>query len=179
MEEAKGTFQESMEICISSRIRYFGIRIIVWSFFAAAGIFSFLLAEGWIIGLVALLGAIKAFFVLSFICICISSIIVYFYNQTEARRGPLAISQRIQAWITEKEQSLNPVTIQLARTSKLLALFFSTITVGPFLTTIVVKVLGYEKWVDYGLSFLSSLIFSIVWVSIYSGAITILKGIFA
>jgi len=167
-----------MEISVFSEGTSVHIKIISWLSIAIVSIFSFLLAESWIIGLVALLGGIKAFFILSIICTFISFAIVYFYDSTEAKRGRFSVSQRIRTWVTRKEKSLNPTALKLARTSKLFALIFLTVTAGPFLTTVMVKVLGYKKWTDYSLSFLSSALFSLVWATVYSGSITILARIF-
>lgn len=167
-----------METNTLERIGAIGIKVISYLFLILIGLVTFLLAEGWIIGLVFLLGAIKAFLVLLVICVCISFAIVYFYDHTRNRGRVHVLGERIQVWIAKKEGTLNPVTLKLAQISKLLALVFSTVTVGPFLTTVTIKFLGYKKWTDYVFAFMSSTLFCFVWVAIYSGAIAVLSNIF-
>ena len=49
-----------------------------------------------------------------------------------------------------------------------------SVTVGPFLTAIVVKVRGTDPHAAYRMCVMSSAIFSAVWVAVYAGGLVVL-----
>lgn len=149
-------------------------RWIVGSSAGVMAILGIILGESWIIALVAFLGFLKGFIALTVISIVISWLIVYIYGLAEK---PNSLNQRIKKWLIQKEEKLPPLGKKLAQTSKALGLIVSSVTAGPFLTTIFIKTLGYSQKQSYFLSFLSSAVFSLIWVAIYSGAIMGFKEI--
>lgn len=149
-------------------------RWIVGSGASAMAILGMILGESWIIALVAFLGFFKGFLTLAVISIIISWLIVYIYGLTEK---PDSLNQRIKKWLLRKEEKLPSLGKKLAQTSKGLGLIASSVTAGPFLTAIFIKTLGYTQKQSYFLSFISSILFSLLWSAIYSGAIIGIKEI--
>jgi len=149
-------------------------RWIVGSGATITAILGIILGESWIIALVAFWGFFKGFLALTVISIVISWLIVYIYGLIEK---PDSFNQLIKKWLLQKEEKLPPLGKKLAQTSKGLGLIVSSVTAGPFLTTIFIKTLGYTQKQSYFLSFLSSAIFSLTWAAIYNGAIIGFKEI--
>lgn len=147
-------------------------RWIVGSGASVMAIIGIILGESWIIALVAFLGFFWGFVALTIISVIISWIIIYIYTLV---KKPGGLAQRIQNWIKKKEKNLSPTGSKLAKTSKLLGLIVSSVTVGPFITTIFIETLGYNQKQSYLLALTSSAIFSLVWSAIYSGAIVGIK----
>ena len=149
-------------------------RWIAGSTAGSIAILGIIIGESWIIALVAFLGFFRGFIALTVISMVISWLIVYIYGATEK---PNSFNQRIKKWLLRKEEKLPPLGKKLAQTSKGLGLIISSVIAGPFLTTIFVKTLGYSQKQSYFLSFISSVLFSLTWAAIYSGAIIGIKEI--
>ncbi|MCX6806989.1 MAG: hypothetical protein NT135_02620 [Candidatus Berkelbacteria bacterium] len=149
-------------------------RWIIGSGTGVMAIIGIILGESWIIALVVFLGFFKGFLALTAISVVVSWLIVYLYGSAEK---PNSFNQKIKKWLFQKEERLSPTGKKLAKTSKGLGLIVSSITAGPFLTTIFIKTLGYSQKQGYFLSFLSSVFFSFTWAAIYSGAIMGFKEI--
>jgi hypothetical protein len=146
----------------------------IWKWFIGISVFGgtilgIILGESWIAGLVFFFGFFWGALILTLISILVSWIIVYVFSLGDKPKGA---ALRIQNWIRKKEKNLSPVGLKLAKTSKFLGLIVSSITAGPFITTIFIKTLGYNQKQSYLLALVSSVIFSLVWSAIYSGAIS-------
>ncbi len=145
---------------------------------AIAGIVGVLLSEGWIVGSVALLGPVWAFLLVSTVCSAISVVIAYAYDAQEGRHGPGVTIARLRAWIASKEEYVNRRVAALARFSEWVAFVIMSVTIGPFLTAVAVKVRGGGRGFAYALCVASSVLFSAVWVAVYSGGIAVVRKVF-
>jgi hypothetical protein len=145
---------------------------------AAAVVAGFVLGEGWIIGLVAGLGPLRAFLVVAAVSSAGSCLIAFAFDESEAKRGALPLVARIRRWIADKRADVERRTAALANVSAVLAFLLLSVSVGPFLTAVAVKLRDGEPRVDYALCVVSSVIFSAVWVSIYWGGVAAVRQVF-
>lgn len=145
---------------------------------AVALVAGVVVGEGWIIGLVAGLGPIRAFLVVAAVSCAGSCLIAFAFDESEAKRGALPLVARIRRWIADKRADVERRTAALANVSAVLALVLLSVTVGPFLTAVAVKLRGGKPRGDYALCVASSVIFSAVWVSIYWGGVTAVRQVF-
>jgi hypothetical protein len=145
---------------------------------AAAVVAGVVVGEGWIIGLVAGLGPLRAFLVVVAVSCAGSCLIAFAFDEGEAKRGALPVVARIRRWIADKRAGVEKRTAALANMSAVLAFVLLSVTVGPFLTAVAVKLRGGESRADYALCVIASVIFSAVWVSIYWGGVTAVRQVF-
>jgi hypothetical protein len=145
---------------------------------AAAVVAGFLLGEGWIIGLVAGLGPLKAFLVIAAVSCAGSCLIAFAFDESEARRGALPMVARVRRWIADKRAVVERRTAALVNMSAVLAFVLLSVSVGPFLTTIAIKIRDGGSRMDYALCVATSVIFSAVWVSIYWGGVAAVRQVF-
>lgn len=150
-------------------------RLLIISGFSLSSVVGVIIGESWIIALIVFLGPLFGFIFLSLISFIISLIVLFAYDK--GGFSNLSIIRNIHRWAKNKEKNINPLSIGLLKTSKMLAFLFSTITAGPFITIIFSKIVARSKTNFYILALASSLIFSLTWTLIYSGAIMIIKQI--
>ena len=146
---------------------------------AAAGVGLFLLGESWIIALAAALGWLPAVVVVTLGNTAGCFLVAYAYEAEETTHGVAYPIRRIRAWIDERRDYVQRRVHALARLSAGLAFVILSVTVGPFLTTIALKVRGTARRRAFVLAALSSAIFSVTWVTVYSGGIGLLREVFA
>ncbi len=135
-------------------------------------------SESIIIAAVVALGPLGAFALLFFGCGAISMFIAYAFDAEEAHRGVSPLVGKVRAWIVRKRASVEARAERVARLSEAIAFVVLSVTVGPFLTTIAVKLRGGAPRPAYLLSLLSSAIFSAVWVTVYAGGIAVVRQAF-
>ncbi len=98
--------------------------------------------------------------------------IVQFYERT------LFTSSRIKMfddWIRRKEDGIDVRWHKIAQTSKFLAITFSSLVSGVFITSILVPVLGFRGRKAYIITLYNVLAFYLFWTSLYSGAFEIIR----
>lgn len=150
-------------------------RLIFLSGLSLSSLIGVILGESWIIITVVAFGPLIGFIILSIISFIISTIILIAYEK--GRFSNWSFVRKINQWAKNKEENLNSTSLKLLKLSKALAFIFSTITAGPFITVIFSKVFAHPKTNFYLLALISSLIFSLTWTLIYSGAIILIKEI--
>ena len=138
------------------------------------GVLGVVVSEGAIVGAVALFGPLAALGVLFLGCSAISILIAYAFDAEEARHGTAPLVGRTRAWIARKRVRAEERAERLAHLSEAVAFVVLSVTVGPFLTAIVVKVRGGSRTTAYVLCMASSAIFSAVWVAVYAGGLAVL-----
>jgi hypothetical protein len=138
------------------------------------GVLGVVVSEGAIIAAVGLFGPPVAFAVLFVGCSAISILIAYAFDADEAKHGAAPLVGRTRAWIARKRTRAEERARQLAHLSEATAFVVLSVTVGPFLTAIVIKVRGTGQHAAYLMSVMSSAIFSAVWVAIYAGGLAVL-----
>jgi hypothetical protein len=144
---------------------------------AATVVAGVVLGEGWIIGLVAGLGPLRAFLVVAAVSCAGSCLIGFAFDEREAKRGAFPLVARVRRWIADKRALVERRTAALANTSAVLAFVLLSVTVGPFLTAVAVKLRGGESRADYVLCVTASVIFSAVWVSVYWGGVAAVRQV--
>lgn len=155
------------------------VRLLAAAAAAVAGAGLFVLGEGWIIALTAALGWLPAVVVLTLGNTAGCLLIAYAYDAEEAAHGVARPIRRVRAWVDERRDYVERRVHALARLSAVLAFVILSVTIGPFLTTIALKVRGVVGRKALALSALSSAIFSVTWVTIYSGGISLVREVFA
>jgi hypothetical protein len=140
------------------------------TFFGVAGVIFF---EGALIGLVALMGPLPAFILAASACTPICALIAYAFDAGEDGRGVSPLVARARVWIARNRTRAQARAGRLADLSEGVAFAVLSLTVGPFLTTVVVKLRGPSRRTAYVLGALSSTLFSAVWVAIYAGGIAV------
>jgi hypothetical protein len=151
------------------------LKIVAWAGAALAGVAGLVLSEAWLVALVAALGALRAFLVLSVGCAAVSVLIVYAFETREAQRGASQAIARVRAWIARKQGAVERRAAALAHLSAFLALVVLSVTVGPFLTAIAIGIRGHARSEAYGLAIVSSVLFSATWVVVYSGGLAVIR----
>ncbi len=135
------------------------------------------LGDGWIIGLVAGLGPLRAFLVVAAVSCAGSCLIAFAFDEGEAKRGALPLVARVRRWIADKRAVVERRTAALANVSSVFAFVLLSVSVGPFLTAVAVKVRGGEPRADYALCVIASVIFSAVWVTVYWGGVAAVRQV--
>jgi hypothetical protein len=133
------------------------------------------LAEGWIVVLVATLGPTLAFLVVAAVGSAGAVLVAYAYDAEEGRYGPGTLVSRVRRWIAAREHSVAGRAAALTRFSEAVALLVLSVTVGPFLTAIAIKIRGGTRATAYGLCVVSAAVFAATWVTIYSGGLAVLR----
>ncbi len=141
----------------------------------ALGVLGVVFSESIIIGAVVAFGPLGAFGLLFFGCSGISMFIAYAFDAEEAHRGVSPLVGRVRAWIARKRGAVEARAERVAHLSEAVAFVVMSVTVGPFLTTVAVKLRGGAPRPAYLLSLLSSAIFSAVWVTVYAGGIAVVR----
>ncbi|MBU0597636.1 hypothetical protein KKF61_01415 [Patescibacteria group bacterium] len=138
-----------------------------------ASILLIIFGESWLIASTLYIGPTITFFI--FFPISFTMCFGVFYIYHFQRKSENKIIIKIEGWIQNKEKKINRITLKLIKISKGFGLLFSTLIVGPLPTTIIIGLLGY-KWKN-GILLIAifNLIFLLVWIGIYSGAIKILS----
>ena len=106
-------------------------------------------SEGAIIATVGLFGPPVAFAVLFVGCSAISILIAYAFDAEEAKHGAAPLVGRTRAWIARKRTRAEERAQRLAHLSEATAFVVLSVTVGPFLTAIVIKVRGADRRAAY------------------------------
>jgi hypothetical protein len=145
---------------------------------AVLGVFGVVFAEGAIIALVALAGPLTAFGVLTFGCSAISMLIAFAFDAEDAGRGPTPLVRRTRAWIARRRAEAERRAARLAHLSEVVAFVVLSVTVGPFITTIAIKLRDGTPQRDYLLCIASSVLFSAAWVLVYSGGLAVVRQAF-
>ena len=143
-----------------------------------AGAATFLLSELAIVGLVAALGPGAAFAVLAIGCAALSVLIALAFDAEEKGRGRTRPLARARAWINRNLEAAERRSQRFAHLSEAAAFAALSVTAGPFLTTIVVKLRGGSPRESYLLAVASSALFSALWVAVYSGGLAVLRKAF-
>lgn len=143
----------------------------------ALGALSIAFSESLIIAAVVAFGTLAAFVVVFLVCGVISAFVAYAFDAEEAHRGTAPLVRRVRAWIARRRATVEARAENLAHLSEVLVFVVLSVTVGPFLTTVAVKLRGGSPKTAYALSLLSSAVFSAVWVSIYSGGVAALRHV--
>jgi len=138
------------------------------------GVLGVVASEGAIIASVALFGPPVAFAVLFVGCSAISVLIAYAFDAEEARHGAAPLVGRARAWIARKRERAEERARRLAHLSEATAFVVLSVTVGPLLTAIIVKVRGTNPRTAYLMCVMSSAVFSAVWVAVYAGGLAVL-----
>jgi len=142
---------------------------------STTSVLGFIFGEAAIIAVVALLGPLLGFLALSAICAVISTIVVFAYDKGEwSKWGPI---ERVNRWVRRREGNMSRLALKLAKVSWVLAFLFSTVTAGPFVTVILLKVIGRPQTNSYLLALASSLVFSATWTAIYSGFLLVVTRV--
>lgn len=142
------------------------------------GAVGFVLAEGWIVALVAGLGPLAAFVVVTAVSSAGSVLIAYAFD-CDAEMGTGPFIARVRRWIAEKRIRVEARMGRFAEASAVFAFVALSVTVGPFLTAIAVKLRGESPRGDYALCVLASAIFSAVWVFVYWGGVAAIRAAFS
>ena len=150
-------------------------RFLIISGFSISSLFGVIIGESWIIALVIFLGPFLGFIALSIISTIISLIVLFAYGKGDLSNLPTI--RKINRWAKNKEKNINPISLRLLKLSKIAAFIFSSVTAGPFITIIFSKVFANPRSNFYLLAVTSSLLFSLTWVIIYSGAIILIREI--
>jgi len=136
---------------------------------------SVIATEGAIIAAVATFGPLLAFGILFVGCSAISLLIANAFDAEETSSGLAPLVRRTRAWIARQRARAEERARRLAHLSEATAFVVLSVTVGPFLTAIVIKVSGGgSRRSAYLMCMASSAIFSAAWVAIYSGGLAVL-----
>jgi hypothetical protein len=101
----------------------------------------------------------------------LSWLIAYAFD-ADARGGALPqVVVRTREWIERHRERAERRARQLARFSQAVAFVALSATVGPFVTTVAVKLSGRDQPADRILAMCSSALFSAVWVVVYAGGL--------
>lgn len=142
------------------------------------GVLSVVFSESLIIAAVVAFGPLGGFAVLFFGLGAMSVFIAFAFDAEETHRGVSPLVGKTRAWIESRRTAAEAKAARLAHLSESLAFVVLSVTVGPFVTTIALKVRGgATPRQGYLLALLSSAIFSAVWVAIYSGGLTVLRTV--
>lgn len=133
------------------------------------------LVEGAVVAAVALLGGPLAFLCVAAGCAAITTTIAWAFDADETRHGEMPLVMRVRRWIASKRDEATMRAERVARVAWWLGFVILSVTVGPFLTTIVTKVRGTDAATGYVLGVASSVIFSATWVAIYAGGIAAVR----
>lgn len=139
----------------------------------AAVVFLFIISEGWLVGSVYLFGPYISFVVFTIFSVGTCLVIFYIYNYK--RKSGNRYILKIDQWIEKKEANFSKTTLSMIRISKILGILFSGVTAGPLPTTVLILVLKYSRRQALGLIFTTNIIFFVIWIAIYSGAILIFQ----
>jgi hypothetical protein len=143
-----------------------------------AGAATFLFSELAIIALVAALGPVVAFVVLTAACAAVSVLIAVAFDAEDGGRGLPRPVARARAWIQRNLEAAEKRSRRFAHLSEGAAFAALSVTAGPFLTTVVVKLRGGSRRTGYALCVASSALFSAVWVAVYAGGLAVLREAF-
>jgi hypothetical protein len=141
----------------------------------ALGVLSVVFTEGLIIALIAVVGPLAAFGTLAFGCSATTMLIAFAFDAEDAGRGPTPLVRRARAWIARRRDDARRRAERLAHLSEVLAFVVLSVAVGPFITAIVIKLRGGSPRQDYLLCIASSVLFSAVWVLVYSGGLALAR----
>jgi len=136
-------------------------------------IILFIFGESWLIASIYYIGPIRSFIFFDVIFTFICFTIIYLYYKEE--KSGNKIIYKIETWIEKKENNLSGLKLKLLKYGKLLGLLFLGITAGPLPTSIFIGVLGYQKRHTYIISAFINVLFFLIWISIYSGGIELIK----
>lgn len=145
---------------------------------AALAVLGGLFAEGVLVAAVALLGGPLAFVLAASACSAASILIAWAFDAEENRVGAIPLVARLRNWIRTRQAEATRRAERVAHLAWWLGFAVLSLTVGPFLTTVAVKVRGTSASRAYRLAVVSSVLFSAVWVAVYSGGIAALRALF-
>ena len=137
-----------------------------------------LLADAIIVAAVALGGPEVSFFAVALGSSAISVLIAYAFDVEESRGRVSPLVRRTRAWIAKNEVRAMRKAESVLRVTEWLAFALLSASVGPFLTTLVVKTRGSSAREGYVLAVASSLVFSAVWVALSGAGISLLRATF-
>ena len=137
---------------------------------------ALLLPEIAIAGLVAAAGPVAAFAALFIGSTGLSWLVCHAFDAEPSTRGPNPLVQGARAWIDRSISRVERRSIKLARLSELSAFLVLSLTAGPLLTTVAVKLRGGDPHMHRLLAAISSALFSAVWVLIYAGGLAAVRA---
>ncbi len=138
------------------------------------GIVGFIHGDAWIIAAVVILGPVWSVVILSVVIAIIANAILILLNLS----NPFGFIQTLKLRLEKSQNNLSPLTLKAIKVSKLLGILVSSMVIGAFPTALLIHTLGYRRPYNHLLATASSLLFSLTWVAIYSGAWTGAKRLF-
>ncbi len=117
-------------------------------------------------------------FVVFAVCLPLSSLIVFAFDAEESRHGALPLVARVRRWIEGVRTRAELRARRVAHLAPWIGLVVLSVTVGPLLTTVVVKLRGTEPRQSYLLAAGSCALFSAVWTGIYSVGVAGMRAAF-
>ena len=130
------------------------------------GVVGFIHGDAWIIAAVVILGPVWSVVVLSVVVAIIANAILILLNLS----NPFGFVQTLKLRLEKSQSNLSPLTLKAIKVSKLLGILISSMVIGAFPTALLIHTLGYRRPYNHLLATASSLLFSLTWVAIYSGA---------
>lgn len=134
------------------------------------GVAAAIFAEALIAALVALTHPGVAFVVLTVACSAISMLIAFAFDAETDDELRHPVVARVQAWIARHRETAASKFGRLVELSEGLAFVLLSVTAGPFITTLAMKLRGIRPGSTCPLCIATSALFSACWVAIYSGA---------
>lgn len=144
---------------------------VVTSFIVTIVLFIF--GESWLIASIYYIGSIRSFILFDAVFTLICFVIIYLYYKEE--KSGNKIIRRIETWIEKKKNNSKGFKLKLLKYGNFLGLLFIGITAGPLPASIFIGVLGYQKKHTYLISAFINALFFLIWISIYSGGIELIK----
>lgn len=141
----------------------------------ALGVLSLVLSEGLIVAAVAFLGPAGAFAVLFAGLSAASLVVAYAFDAEDARRGLSPVLSGTRRWIDRTRAAAEARAARLAHLSEWVAFVVLSVTAGPLVTTIALKIRGGVPRTGYLLSVASSALFAAVWVTVYAGGLAAVR----
>jgi len=130
------------------------------------GIVGFIHGDAWIIAAVVILGPVWSIVALSVVIAIIANAILILLSLS----NPFGFIQTLKLRLEKSQNNLSPLTLKAIKVSKLLGILVSSMVIGAFPTALLIHTLGYRRPYNHLLATASSLLFSLTWVTIYSGA---------
>jgi len=143
---------------------------------AFATVFGVLVPELAIVALVAAADPLVAFAVLFVSCTAFGWLVCFAFDAQTGSQAPRAVLARARAWIERNRAAVERRSAKLATLSEAAAFLVLSVTAGPLLTAIALKVRGGDARVHLRLTAASSALFSAVWVAVYAGGLAALTA---
>ncbi|HET6352438.1 MAG TPA: hypothetical protein VFG89_09990 [Coriobacteriia bacterium] len=145
---------------------------------ALLGIAGAVFAEALIAALVAWTHPAVAFAILTTVCFAISSLISVAFDLQTDDEGRHPLLTRVRRWIARHRDAAQHRFGRLASLSEGVAFVVLSVTAGPFITTLAMKLRGVPKSLATLLRLATSGLFAVCWVAIYNGLFAALGLLF-